>query len=843
MARLLPIVAVILIAIAAVAKLVAWPTWVVEVLVGFGAIAALFSSSIGNKISKWLDSPAKEREALIANTRMHDKRDRIRRVKECTDPLALGVHPPVQSGSAPQGSHAGLPDYVRRDAESSTQIEETFDRGGLLIIEGASAAGKTRMAYEVMQRLGGDRILVIPSEVRSLHALKDARASIANSVVWLDDINDYLLADGLDSSILDTLCTPDSNVVVLGTLRAEARRELEAPDIDTVTSRSIREVLNRARIVRLDRKLTAEERARAVEMRSSDPRIAAALDQRAGAGFAEYLAAAPAIMQRWNSACSGQNTRAGAIINAAVDARRAGYISPLTRSLLTELHTLYVDARELRRADFPTFDDALAWSVLPVRGASSCIVELGNETYEAFDYLVDFSAEAGTPVVGNIWPTLLSHASLEDLDSMALVAWYSGYLQIAESIIRRGAETGDPRQIASLGLFLFKNGNLQEGEEWLRKAVSMRRPEAMNDLANLLRESGRFDEAEEWYRTAAEIPGYTNGQYNLGNFLREKKVLDEAVGWYRKAADAGHGLAMSNLGLVLHELGRNDEAAMWYRKAIDSGVSFAMQNLANLLSEEGKLAEAEALYRKSARSGVPESMVSLGNLLAGSGNTEEAKAWYVKALDSDYEAAAANLGALFRNIGEIEEAKLWYGRAAESGDPISQGNLGVLLFREGKVGEAQQLLRQAADAGSVEAKYNLGNIFNDDGRKSEAISCYEECVRAGHVRAMNNLAILLRGMGRKDEAKNLLLEAADKGHLTAMNNLGDVYTEEEEYSQAEEWFLKAANGGLVGAMQNLEELLRTLGREEEANEWHRMAAKLPPDRNAYFIEKKNLEEG
>jgi hypothetical protein len=113
------------------------------------------------------------------------------------------------------------------------------------------------------------------------------------------------------------------------------RKVLTGPALDTTTSRGIQEAMRRARIILLDRFLTPAEHDRAEHERGADARIGAALEQQTGAGFAEYLAAAPAILTRWQSARNGENLTAGAIISAAVDARRAGYLSHLSRDLAT----------------------------------------------------------------------------------------------------------------------------------------------------------------------------------------------------------------------------------------------------------------------------------------------------------------------------------------------------------------------------------------------------------------------------------------------------------------------------------------------------------------------------
>ena len=87
--------------------------------------------------------------------------------------------------------------------------------------------------------------------------------------------------------------------------------------------------MRRARIIVLDRDLSESEKQRAAEFRAADTRIAAALDRNADAGFAEYLAAAPAILERWQSACRGENLAAGAIISAAIYAQLIALIGGL----------------------------------------------------------------------------------------------------------------------------------------------------------------------------------------------------------------------------------------------------------------------------------------------------------------------------------------------------------------------------------------------------------------------------------------------------------------------------------------------------------------------------------
>lgn len=816
------------IALAATAGKLPLPTWADALIVAIGALAALLLGTIQKHLAETLEQPGREHNALAAHTRMHDRRSRLRKVCDSTDPLALGVAPATHHLSPNARHNRSLTDvppaYVRRDAEDTDEVARAFTHGGLLIIEGASAAGKTRMAYETMHRLAPDRWLIVPDNPTSLRALKEAGVRLSNAIIWLDDINDYLAADGLDASMLDALCPPGTHdVLMLATLRAEARRDLDTPDIDSTITRAVQSVFNRARIVLLDRALTPTEHRRAEAQRATDPRIAAALDQNTGAGFAEYLAAAPAILHRWQSARNGQNHTAGAIIDAAIDARRAGYLSPLPRNLIHDLHIHYLDPRQANQPGTPGFDDALAWAAQPVKGASSCLLPLNANTYEVFDYLIDYAlATTAEDIPQPIWPILLRNAHPDDLPSLSFAAWHTGRLDIAEAAYRQASTTDHPVPMYNLALLLSRTGRRDQAEEWYRKAATASYPPAMNDLANLLRESERAQEAEEWYRKAADT-GYPDAMYNLGNFLRETNRGQEAERWYRKATDTGHTLATNNMGILLRELNRDEEAEHWYRKAADAGLLMCMHNLAVLLHDTGRSKEAQHWSRKAAEAGYTDSMVSLGDLLREAGHIEEAEHWYRNAIHGGHPTAAISLGALFYEAGRTEEAEHWYRETAATGNTLAITNLGSLLHLSGRHDEAERWLREAARIGYTRAHFALGNLLQDKGQDDEAEHWWRQAAHNGHARAMNNLAVLLNRTGRAEEAEEWYRKSAETGHPSAINNLGCLLSQSGRKEEAEHWLRKAADTGHPEPMYNLADFLRETGREKEADTWHHKA--------------------
>jgi tetratricopeptide (TPR) repeat protein len=519
-AAVLVLAAAVAVAAAVIGQL-PFPTSIEAILAGVAVVSSLFVSPLQDRVAGWVNRPDVKRQALLHGTRLHDRNGRLPKVRDCTNPVDLGVHrasPPV-----------AMPPYVPRDADGFAALADGFARGGLVIIEGPSASGKTRLAYEAMRRQAPGRTLIVPSKLRSLLTLEKSGARPANAVVWLDNLDDYFADSGLNSAVLDFLCPPGStDVLVLATLRTEARNDLESrSSLQTSVKRAVDEVLNRASVIVLDRALSPAERERA-ERDRADSRIAAALDQHTGSQFAAYIAAAPEALHRWQA---GRETPGGALVTAGVDARRAGLHTPLTRDLLAQLHTLYPGAG-------PDFEAALTWAIDPVRSASGCLIPLPDGTYQPFDYLLDHAQ--ATPAMPSIparaWPVYLRHADVADLTSLADAAYGAGHPDISEEALHRAAE-------ADLDNLADAMRNLSVLQEAVAAAVKAREP------------------LKQWLDSTAD------SCYKTGVMCEQQGRTEFAEGWYRMAAESHHVDAMKSLNRLLAAAGRQEEAEEWRGKA------------------------------------------------------------------------------------------------------------------------------------------------------------------------------------------------------------------------------------------------------------------------------------
>ena len=254
-------------------------------------------------------------------------RDGVPPLVNQVDPLTLGVKPAIGT-VADDGRD--LPAYVSRTGDDD--LRWAIAEGGLVLLHGRAASGKTRSAFEAMRRLRPESTLIVPAYPLALRELVDAGYEVRDTVVWLDDLERYLVSDGLDEGLLQQLCpTWRHDVVVLSTIRDEelarlecavashSYAELASVGFDPQGARVVAQSRGRRRI-EVGQRLTIAERA-SINPAEPDPRVVDALASTAG--FAEYLAAGPEMMRYWTTGDGPLFDLGQALVCAAVDCRRA----------------------------------------------------------------------------------------------------------------------------------------------------------------------------------------------------------------------------------------------------------------------------------------------------------------------------------------------------------------------------------------------------------------------------------------------------------------------------------------------------------------------------------------
>ncbi|MGI5372699.1 hypothetical protein ACQEV2_00185 [Streptomyces sp. CA-251387] len=364
---------------------------------------------------------------------LRDARGRIPRVRQVTRPEAAGVR-------AADGTKA--PPYVPRDAER--EVVRQVQQARFVLLVGESAAGKSRLGYEVARSQFPHYRFVAPRTRAAVPQAVACARSYRRAVLWLDDLENYLGRDGISAALLRSLDGGRGHRVVLGTMRVEEYRRFEAREESRLTGsdrdawRTQREVLQEADVIRLARRWSAGECERAAA-HAGDARIAAALLTCDRFGIAETIAAGPELMAAWENAWApGTNPRAATLVSAAVDCRRAGLRSAVTPELLQRLHEPYLAERGGTDLRPESITAAFQWACTPALATTGLLRRDDDGRYRAFDYLLNTPRPA--PVPDHLWNALLAAVGPEDAYDLGLVAHQQARLQRAITALTKAHE-------------------------------------------------------------------------------------------------------------------------------------------------------------------------------------------------------------------------------------------------------------------------------------------------------------------------------------------------------------------------------------------------------------------
>jgi tetratricopeptide (TPR) repeat protein len=595
-------------------------------------------------------------------------------VRDIADPVRLGTHraapaeaesgappagaPPAgapPAGAAPGGAEA--PAYIPRELDG--ELREQLAAGGFVLLVGDSTAGKTRMAFEALQATFPAHTLIVPVGVNAIPAAVGHAAEERRCVLWLDDLERFLGPGGISAADVGRLLRGSGHHrVIAATMRVAEQARLTADmrdddvrDDDRTPDglQDVREVLDLARQVRIARLFTPSELERA-EARDWDPRIAEAIRHADSYGIAEYLAAGPLLLRDWADArrsSTGTAARGAALVTAAIDIRRAGYISPIPKDLLDQVRGHYLDEPESASTPREPLAAAWAWATVQRSATTGLLSPAGDNRVEVFDYLADTVQRRAGPLDRVLEPVVrsaLASAGAADASSLARTAYNQGRWQLA----------ADAWQIACQ-LLASDPGVGQEHPD----TVTSR-----DNLALVLHDLGRLDEAEAEIRAVLEIQQRVLGSDHIDTLT-----------------------SRSNLALVLRDQARLDEAAAEIRAVLagrqrvlgpdhpDTLVS--RNNLARVLRDLGRLQQAEteiravlAARQRMLGSDHPDTLASRGNLarvLRGLGRLDEAEAEHRAVLEitmrvlgpdhPDTLGSRANLAGVLRDLGRLEEAE------------------------------------------------------------------------------------------------------------------------------------------------------------------------------------------
>jgi tetratricopeptide (TPR) repeat protein len=502
-----------------------------------------------------------------------------------TDPFALEVHRAIEV----PGTTAVLPVlpvYVERDHDRKLRalVQQAAEGcSTAVVLVGGSSTGKTRACWEAVQALPDDWRLWHPIDPSRPDAAAEALPAVGpRTVIWLNEAQHYLLtptselgervAAGLRELLRDPARGP---VLLLGTIWPEYWATLATPPArgqQDDPHAQARALLTGADLA-VGEAFTGSGLRALQAAAKADPRLEEAATHAEAGRITQFLAGAPALLERYRTAPPA----ARALIEAAMDARRLGHGLYLPYGLLEAAAPAYLTDQQWDELREDWLEDSLAYCAVPARGARGPLTHVRprpgqpaptGPQYRLADYLEQIGRtvrQALLPPPG-LWDALVVHAGQEDLVQIGYEAELRGLFRHAYIFFQRAVVAGDPDALRQTASLMARSGRIDEALDVYQRAAEAGDPNALRETAELLEESGRIDEAVDVYQRAA---GYRFALWETAELLKRADRIDEAVGLYQRAAAAGSTLALQEAAELLEQSGRIDEAAQLRRYGLE----------------------------------------------------------------------------------------------------------------------------------------------------------------------------------------------------------------------------------------------------------------------------------
>jgi TPR repeat protein len=670
-----------------------------------------------------------------------------------------GVHPSLES----------LP-YLERTVEG--EVLEAIESGQPVIIIGRSMAGKTRMASKLVQDLFPKRQVIMPDPPDGLAVLMATGEVPHEAVVWLDDLERYLMdPKNLKTRWIDDL--RDASNIIVATMRAS---QYEAFQPSATTPKTQWETLNKFRRVHM---LDNSQENMQLAASTKNPRLRQGiLDY----GLGIYVGGGYIALDRIKVGVS--NTPIGvAMVRAAIDWQRSGIGEAIPHDIMLEALASYVDPRNAPTEE--NLSHALSWAsdTSPLGGSVGLITQ-EKGCWRPFDFLVDQVAASGVSIPRKTWQLVASHeAAPALLNNAGLTANVHGQSDVKEILFRRAAEAGDPEGMANWAHYLDLQDRHEEAFNFYEKSADLGSSHGMTGLGIALMRAGKTDEAEVQLRRAADL-GNSDGMANLGNLLLvNRKKVEEGVDWYRKASDAGSAYGMTNYGLELAKLGRHKEAEDLYRKAASMNSAGGLFELSEVFARRQDNDQSEALCRRAVDGGNPAAMLKLAAIVLARGDVDEAENLHRRAAGRG-PGFMASLGSFLAQRERVDEAEPILKQAAELGEPYAYHCLGVIAAGRGELEQAKEHYRIAIQDGSAQSMVNLAQLLiYTEGDEEVIEQLSRDAAELGNGQGMALLAIVYRQRGDDKKATSFLEKAKKANDAAAAMALYETISRDIEKSK------------------------------------------------------------
>ncbi|MFE5899990.1 hypothetical protein ACFQ67_21670 [Streptomyces sp. NPDC056488] len=538
-------------------------------------------------------------------------------VREVVDPFALEVHRAIEV--SPEG-HAALPllpAYVERahDVRLRELVSEALlGHSQLAVLVGESSSGKTRACWEAVQQLPDEWRLWHPIDPTRPEALLSTLAMVGpKTVVWLNEAQHYLLtpsgdigeraAAGLRTLLRDSARAP---IIILATIWPEHWNTLvsEPRQSDTGDPYAQARALLTGSDLHVASSFTEDDGAALTSAAAADVRVAKAVQNAEQGQITQYLAGAPALLERFRNSPPAPK----AVISAAIDIRRMGHSIAIPHSLIEAVAENYLTDQQWDQLADNWLESALSYSTQPLRGARGPLTRIrprrggirpAEPCYRLADYLEQHGGEVRThgDIPSGVWSVLLDYADEANCVRLAESAIERNLLRIGIRLFEKAAIGGFHEALPAAAGYLWEFGHYGEALNWYRVAIAVGVEHSVNEAANRLWVSGSKKESLAWLEEASAHGSPAPLAY-AGDLLWRDGRTDDAIAWYRKAADAGDEFSRLYLEHIELEKRRVDESLIILDRRAEEGDTHAYYLAAKILEEEGRLPEAVAYYKK-----------------------------------------------------------------------------------------------------------------------------------------------------------------------------------------------------------------------------------------------------
>lgn len=633
-------------------------------------------------------------------------------VEQLKDPFALEVHPAIDLSSRIAGLPV-LPHYVARahDGHLRRAVENVLSGVSMFVVlAGGSSTGKTRACWEAVKLLPEGWSLWHPIFPSRPQALLDGLREVGpNTVIWLNELQHYLVtaassigeevAAGLRAIMRDKERSP---ILLLGTIWPDYLDVImRLPVAEQADSHSQARALIAGTIVKVPSEFGSVDADGVMEAAERDPRMREAVNKSQGSRLAQYLAGAPALVERYTAAPD----YAQVLIDAAHDARRFG-LEGVSEEFLERAAPGYFSNEAWQYADDDWFEKAMSFGTAACRGAMGLLVRrrerVGRVASESSSYQVaDFLAQ---------WLARERYSSFPPIEF-----WDAAILCVNST-----------RELIALGDAAEKSFRKRHAHILFQRAADFGDDIAWVRLGQLWESIGNVHEAKRLYGRAA-TSGNVDAQCRLGWLLAH---IDDRAGakyWYEMAANQGDARAFFALAEMERDNGERARAVQLYLRVVEldygSKRTRALRALAALKEESGAASEAVVLRAKAAggvQTYVRRSLADIQQRSGGEIETERRTRERIAAREADgFPAGYTDLEILAEicdDKRDYKEAESIAAKAAAEGWPDVLLMLAVRRYNQGDVLKAERLARGAADAGDSYGLRELARVNPDDDR-------------------------------------------------------------------------------------------------------------------------------